>query len=156
VGAIQSIRDITKCKHAEQALLESEERFRTLFESSQDALMTLSPPLWRITSGNPAAIEIFLIQANVRDISDQKWAEAALRGSEKRLTRAEEIARFGHWELSLDEKMMRVCKEFPCLNIALASTMMWNLKFADHQMGRSLISIHWLNTIRQKERCSAS
>jgi signal transduction histidine kinase/transcriptional regulator with PAS, ATPase and Fis domain/ActR/RegA family two-component response regulator len=44
---------------------------------------------------------------SIRDISDQKWAEAALQGSEKRLIRAEEIARFGHWELSLDEDKMR-------------------------------------------------
>jgi len=44
---------------------------------------------------------------SIRDISDQKWSEAALQGSEKRLMRAEEIARFGHWELSLDEKKMR-------------------------------------------------
>ncbi len=182
VGAIQSIRDITKGKLAEKALMESEERFRTLFESSQDALITFSPPFWRIASGNPAATRIFgikdltdltsfspwdlspkiqpdgrlstekfrenieiamqngshrfewmhkrlngelfaatvqltsmrlqdeneiLIQANVRDISDQKKAESALKGSEKRLMRAEEIARFGHWEISLDEKTMR-------------------------------------------------
>ena len=52
--------------------------------------------------------------------------------------RAEEIARFGHWELSIDEKKMRaskgqsafmvwwamdwpllMCKKFPCLNTAL-------------------------------------
>jgi PAS domain S-box-containing protein len=33
-----------------------------------------------------------------------------LQGSEKRLMRAEEIARFGHWELSLDEKKMRASK----------------------------------------------
>ena len=51
-----------------------------------------------------------LIQANVRDISDKKWAEAALQGSEKRLMRAEEIARFGHWELSLGEKKMRASR----------------------------------------------
>ncbi len=180
VGAIQSIRDITKGKLAEQALMESEERFRTLFESSQDALITFSPPFWKIASGNPAATRIFgikdqthlksfcpwdlspeiqpdgrlstekfwenieivmqngsnrfewvhkringeqfaaivqltsmrlqgeiLIQANVHDISDQKKAELALKGSEKRLRRAEDIARFGHWELSLDEKMVR-------------------------------------------------
>ncbi|MDQ1261577.1 MAG: hypothetical protein QG575_758, partial [Euryarchaeota archaeon] len=183
VGAIQSIRDVTERKAAQHALQESEERFRTLFESSQDALITLTPPFWKINSGNPAAIKIFgmkdvtqlisfcpwelsperqpdgqtstdkfgdmieivmqngshyfewmhnrldgeqfaatvqltrmhlqgeiLIQANVRDISDQKRAEAALQGSEKRLMRAEEIARFGHWELSLDEKKMRASK----------------------------------------------
>ncbi len=51
-----------------------------------------------------------LIQANVRDISEQKRAEVALQGSEKRLMRAEEIARFGHWELLLDEKKMRASK----------------------------------------------
>ena len=47
---------------------------------------------------------------SIRDISEQKWAEEALQGSEKRLMRAEEIARFGHWELSIDEKMMRASK----------------------------------------------
>ncbi len=47
---------------------------------------------------------------SIRDVSDKKWAEAALKGSEKRLMRAEEIAHFGHWELSLDEKMMRASK----------------------------------------------
>ena len=47
---------------------------------------------------------------SIRDISEQKWAEVALKGSEKRLMRAEEIARFGHWELSIDEKMMRASK----------------------------------------------
>ena len=62
VGTIQSIRDITERKHAEQARQESEERFRTLFESSQDALMTLSPPSWRFSSGNPATTEIFGIK----------------------------------------------------------------------------------------------
>jgi PAS domain S-box-containing protein len=146
-------------------------------------LVTLSPPSWRFTSGNPAAIKIFgardmmqltqlgpwdlspcyqpdglisadklrdmieitmqkgshyfewifmrlngeefastvlltrmllhgetTIQANVRDISEQKLAEEALQGSERRLMRAEEIARFGHWELSLQEKKMRASK----------------------------------------------
>jgi PAS domain-containing protein len=46
----------------------------------------------------------------VRDISEQKWAEEALKKNEMRLMRAEEIARFGHWELLIEEKMMRASK----------------------------------------------
>ena len=66
--------DITERRHAEQALLENEERLRTLlFERSQDALMTLSPPLWRITSGNPAAIEIFGIKGMTELTSFGPW-----------------------------------------------------------------------------------
>jgi len=37
----------------------SEKRYRILFESSRDALMTLAPPSWKFTSGNPAAVELF-------------------------------------------------------------------------------------------------
>jgi len=37
----------------------SEKRYRILFESSRDALMTLAPPSWKFTSGNPAAVKLF-------------------------------------------------------------------------------------------------
>ncbi|MCX6678301.1 MAG: PAS domain S-box protein [Methanothrix sp.] len=47
---------------------------------------------------------------SIRDISEQKRAEEALQESEKRLMRAEEIACFGHWELSLNENKMRASK----------------------------------------------
>jgi PAS domain S-box-containing protein len=40
-GAIQVIRDITETKKAEQSLKESEEQYRSLFESSQDAVFLL-------------------------------------------------------------------------------------------------------------------
>ena len=42
-----------------EALRKSEEHFRLLFESSQDALMTLSPPSWKFTSCNPTAMKMF-------------------------------------------------------------------------------------------------
>ena len=50
---------VSQLETAEEMLRESEEKFRTLFESSSDALMTLEPPAWRFTSGNPAAVEMF-------------------------------------------------------------------------------------------------
>ncbi len=59
VGAIESIRDITGRKLGEDALHEAETRFRSLFEHSRDALMTLSPPSWCFTSANPAALQLF-------------------------------------------------------------------------------------------------
>ena len=46
-------------KQQEDALRESEARQRLLFDGSRDAMMTLAPPSWKFTSGNPAALELF-------------------------------------------------------------------------------------------------
>ncbi len=46
-------------RKAEDALRENEEKYRGLFESSQDAIMILSPPEWRFTACNPATVTLF-------------------------------------------------------------------------------------------------
>ncbi len=56
---IETFVDISDRKRAEEKLRASEERHRVLFESSRDAIMTLGPPTWKFTSGNPAAHEMF-------------------------------------------------------------------------------------------------
>ncbi|TFF99489.1 MAG: PAS domain S-box protein, partial [Promethearchaeota archaeon] len=52
VKIIGVTRDISERKSAER-------RYKRLFESSRDAIMTLEPPKWKFTSGNPAAIRMF-------------------------------------------------------------------------------------------------
>jgi len=44
-----------------EALRASELRHRLLFESSRDAMIILTPPLWKFTTGNQAALEMFQV-----------------------------------------------------------------------------------------------
>jgi PAS domain S-box-containing protein/putative nucleotidyltransferase with HDIG domain len=58
VGMVSVIRDITRRKQAEQTLSESEEKYRSLFEYLQDAIL-LTRPDGSILDVNQAACEMF-------------------------------------------------------------------------------------------------
>jgi len=73
VGAILIAHDIRERKRAEAALRASEKKFQGLFESSRDAIMTLEPPSWRFTSGNPATIKMFGAKNEEEFISRGPW-----------------------------------------------------------------------------------
>ena len=70
---IAAIRDITFRVEAESVLRESEKRYRSLFDSSRDAIMTLAPPTWLFTSGNPATVELFRVRDEAEFISHGPW-----------------------------------------------------------------------------------
>ncbi len=56
VGVIQ---DITERRLAQANLRESEEKYRSLFESSFDAIATVDPATGKFTTANPAALKLF-------------------------------------------------------------------------------------------------
>ncbi|MFA7003813.1 MAG: PAS domain S-box protein [Verrucomicrobiia bacterium] len=68
-----NIRDITQRKRAEEALRASEKRFQGLFENTRDAIMTIRPPSWRFTSGNPACVKMFRAKSEEEFISYGPW-----------------------------------------------------------------------------------
>ncbi|MCF7858659.1 MAG: PAS domain-containing sensor histidine kinase [Candidatus Cloacimonetes bacterium] len=94
-------RDITNRVTARIALQESEERYKKLFLSSNDAIMTLAPPEWHFTSGNPAIHKLFhvkneeeFIQIHPWDISPERQPDGSL-SSEKALQNIEKAMREG-------------------------------------------------------------
>lgn len=58
---------------AHEDMKQSEERYRILFVSSRDAIMTIEPPSWMFTSGNPATIELFGVKDEVDFVSHAPW-----------------------------------------------------------------------------------
>lgn len=58
---------------AEAKLIKSEERYRKLFDSSHDAIMTLEPPLWKFTSGNPSILGMFCVSSEEEFTTMGPW-----------------------------------------------------------------------------------
>ena len=102
VGAIQSIRDITKGKRAEEAIIRAEEKYRSIFENAVMGIFQTSPE-GRILSANPAFARILGYDSpedvinNLTDISRQMYADPNRRSELLRLT--EERDTLGEFEL---------------------------------------------------------
>jgi PAS domain S-box-containing protein len=71
--AVGIARDVTHRTRAEQQLRDSEARYRTLFVSSADAVMTLAPPAWKFTACNPATLRMFNVKDEVEFSSLGPW-----------------------------------------------------------------------------------
>jgi PAS domain S-box-containing protein len=72
-GTQGMLHDVTDRKLAEEMLRASEDRYRGLFEGSRDAIMTLEPPSWRFTSGNPATVKMFGAKDEEEFTSQGPW-----------------------------------------------------------------------------------
>ncbi|MBU0477436.1 PAS domain-containing protein [bacterium] len=73
VGILGIFWDISKQRKTRKQLDESEERYRLLFETSRDAIMTLAPPSWNFTSGNAATLELFGVKDEETFVSAPPW-----------------------------------------------------------------------------------
>jgi len=106
----------TKNTLAVDELRRSEERYRLLFNSSRDAIMTLEPPARNFTSGNPACVEMFRTGDEQRFISAAPWelspefqpdgrpsSEAALAMIETALRRGSHFFEWRHRRLDGEE-----------------------------------------------------
>ncbi len=60
-------------QQAKEALRENETKYRVLYESSRDAIMTLAPPSWNFTSGNPSTIQMFITMDEADFVSRPPW-----------------------------------------------------------------------------------
>jgi len=57
----------------QQESIESADKYKALFLSSRDAVMTIEPPSWRFTSGNPATIEMFMAKSEEDFLTYEPW-----------------------------------------------------------------------------------
>ncbi len=68
-----SFFDITEQKKAERIHRLNEEKYKSLYETSRDAIMILEPPDWSFTAGNPATIKMFRCKNETDFTSQQPW-----------------------------------------------------------------------------------
>jgi PAS domain S-box-containing protein len=75
---LYTCRDITERKRADESLLESEERYRQLFNNESDAVMIFYASTKQIEDANPATLDLFgyskedFVNFTVEDISAEK------------------------------------------------------------------------------------
>ncbi|MEN8208272.1 MAG: PAS domain S-box protein, partial [Candidatus Fermentibacteria bacterium] len=68
-----SFFDITEQERAKKIQRLNEEKYKSIYETSRDAIMILEPPDWSFSAGNPATIRMFGCEDEVDFTSKQPW-----------------------------------------------------------------------------------
>ncbi len=68
-----AIEDITNLRKAEREEQSSVHKYQSLYFASHDAIMTLEPPSWNFTAGNPATLKIFKAKSEAEFLSYAPW-----------------------------------------------------------------------------------
>ena len=84
IGAIESIRDVTDRKQAEEALQESEEKFRLLFEKSADSILLMDG--YTFIDCNEAALRLMGCSSKEQLIGLNPWDVSPVRQPDGRLS----------------------------------------------------------------------
>jgi PAS domain S-box-containing protein len=79
VHFIHSYRAERRARAAAREISAGNEKFHSLFESSRDALMVITPPSWRITLCNEAAVRMFGAGDETSFTSREPWAWSPAR-----------------------------------------------------------------------------
>lgn len=84
--------EITERKIAEELLVTSENKLKTIFEQSKDAIATLVPPNWNFASCNSATLELFKVRTKEQfnklgpwDISPEKQPDGSVSTDKAKL-----------------------------------------------------------------------
>jgi PAS domain S-box-containing protein len=97
IGTLSSGEDITEKKEAEDKIQKlneelkkrvkfSEEKYQILYQTSADAIMTLAPPTWKFTAGNPTTIKMFETKDEKDFISKGPWDVSPEHQPDKKLS----------------------------------------------------------------------
>lgn len=65
--------DNTARMEKERILRESEDKYRSIYMASRDAIMTLEPPGWKFTSANPETLKMFNARDEKEFLSYEPW-----------------------------------------------------------------------------------
>ncbi|NOY74632.1 MAG: PAS domain S-box protein [Kiritimatiellaeota bacterium] len=93
IGVVIVFRDVDKEYRMQAELMVSKEKYRLIYETSGDAIMTIAPPEWKFTSGNARIIKMFGVADENEFLTLKPWdlSPKFQPDGQRSLTKAQEM-----------------------------------------------------------------